>query len=417
MDRVTAWWGIAVLVFVLGCGSSGPAPQSPPGPPGPESSRPQPGGSDSDSASLQMPAESAAPAAAKSASPPPASVPAAAPAPVPASAPASAPAASAQPERSEPSASGQSEPPPAAGGGAAPGPDQLRSWAAALVGNDVSAREAASERLERVSVGGGQWLLSLLQDASPDVRRGAVFYWLDRFDPADAAVVAALAKRLSDPDASVRKLALTAAQRFPLDTIVQSLPQLTAMLGHPQESAESRAAAARLIGTLDAAAHDAVPALAKAAAADPDPAVRSACVLSICRAAPAADAVAALRQVLRQDSQANLRGLAATRLGKLGQATAAVAPELAEALADRDDGVRRKAADALALSGAAAVAPTMQKLQAPDVAVRRLAVFVLAKLGPDAKPALEALRKLQQDPDAEIKQLAELAVRRIEGTP
>jgi hypothetical protein len=42
-------------------------------------------------------------------------------------------------------------------------------------------------------------------------------------------------------------------------------------------------------------------------------------------------------------------------------------------------------------------------------------VFVLGKLGADAKPALESLRKLQQDPDAEVKQLAPLAVRRIEG--
>ena len=99
-------------------------------------------------------------------------------------------------------------------------------------------------------------------------------------------------------------------------------------------------------------------------AADPDPTVRSACLLSLCRVAPAEDAVAALRQVLRQDAQANLRGLAAMRLGKLGQAAAAAAPELAEALADRDEGVRRKAADALAVLGPAAVAPTMQKLDA-----------------------------------------------------
>ena len=57
----------------------------------------------------------------------------------------------------------------------------------------------------------------------------------------------------------------------------------------------------------------------------------------------------------------------------------------------------------------------MQKLDASDVDVRRLAVFVLAKLGADAKPALDSLRQLQQDSDAEVKQLAQLAVRRIEA--
>ena len=266
-----------------------------------------------------------------------------------------------------------------------------------------------------MSIAGPQPLLPLLQDASPDVRRGTVFYLLDRFDPADVAVVAALTKCLADQDASVRRLALSAAHRFPLDGIVQSLPQLIAMLSHPQESADSRAAAARLIGSLEKAALDAIPALVRAAGGDPDPTVRSACVLSVCRAAPAEDAVAALRPVLRQDSQANLRGLAAMRLGKLGEAAAAAAPELAAALADRDEGVRRKAADALALLGPAAVAPTMQKLDATDVGVRRLAAFVLGKLGADAKPALDALRKLQQDSDPEVKQLAELAVRRIEA--
>ena len=60
--------------------------------------------------------------------------------------------------------------------------------------------------------------------------------------------------------------------------------------------------------------------------------------------------------------------------------------------------------------------PAADKLEATDPGVRRLAVFVLGKLGADAKPALDALRKRLQDPDAEVKQLAELAIRRIEGT-
>lgn len=403
MDRVTGWWGIAVISFVLGCGSPEPGLQSSPSP--------ESGGApavqtapDSASPPTAPSAESPSPAAAESAAPP-------------AAAPAPAGEAASQPAATKPSGSGKPEPSPAAGATAGSSLDQLQSWMAALVGNDVKVREAASEKLDQVSSGSVQPLLPLLQDASPDVRRGTIFYLLDRFDPADAAVVAALTKCLTDQEASARRLALTAAQRFPLDGLIQSLPQLIAILSHPQESADSRAAAARLIGTLEGAAHDAVPALVRAAGGDPDPTVRSACVLSLCRAAPAEEAVAALRQVLRQDAEANLRGLAAMRLGKLGQATAAVTPELAEALADRDEGVRRKAADALAALGPAAVAPTMQQLTAPDVAVRRLAVFVLGKLGGDARPALDALRKLQQDPDAEVKQLAELAVRRIEGTP
>lgn len=410
MDRVTRWWGLAVLVFFLGCGPTGSAPPSPLSTGSPASSgtptvETAPGAT---SSPTPQPAESA-PAT------PPQSAPASPATGAPADRPASESSARNPAEAGKQNLSSAAATVPAAGTTAAPPLEQLQSWAAALVSNDVQTREAASEKLDQAVIAGAQPLVPLLQDASPDVRRGTVFYLLDRFDPADVAVVAALTKCLADQDASVRRLALSAAQRFPPEGLVTALPSLITIVSHPQASPDSRAAAARLIGSLEGAARDAIPALLKAATADPDPTVRSAGVLALCRAAPAKDAVAALRQVLRQDSQANLRGLAATRLGKLGQPAGAAAPELAESLADRDDGVRRKAADALVALGPPAVAPTMQKLAASDVAVRRLAVFVLGKLGADAKPALESLRKLQQDSDAEVQQLAQLAVRRIEG--
>ena len=243
MDRMTGWWGIAVLAFVVGCGSPGPAPGSSPAPSAPESSGP--------------PAVETAPGSASSATPPGVESP--------------SPAAAESAPTGEPPSQGlatkpsDSEKPEQAGANAAVPLEQLPSWAAALVGNDVQAREAASEKLDRVSIAGPQPLMPLLQDASPDVRRGTIFYLLDRFDPADAAVVAALAKCLTDQDAPVRRLALTAAQRFPLDGLVQWLPQLIEIMKHPQESADSRAAAARLIGTLEGAARKAVPALVRAA--------------------------------------------------------------------------------------------------------------------------------------------------------
>ena len=256
----------------------------------------------------------------------------------------------------------------------------------------------------------------MLQDASPQVRRGAIYYWLDRFDPADSEVVAALSRCLSDQDPAVRAIAMSAAQRFPAAVVAQVLPQLSAVLAERQNSTETRASAARLIGTLDAQGREAAGALAQAAGSDPDPPVRSACLLSLCRVAAADQAVPVLQQVLQKDAQAAVRGVAAVRLGKLGPPAAAAAPALADALADSDEGVRRKAADALAALGAAAVTPAVGKLEAADAGVRRLAVFVLGKLGATAKPALDALRKRLQDPDAEVKQLAELAIERIEGT-
>ena len=297
----------------------------------------------------------------------------------------------------------------------APTMDQWRAWATALAGSDVLAREAASERLDRAVAADPRPLWALLDDASPEVRRGAIFYWLDRFDPADADAVAALSQRLTDPDPAVRAIAISAARRFPPTALVQALPQLNLVLADHQGTAETRAAAARLIGTLEELGGQAVSTLTQAAGGDPDPSVRSACLLALGRVAEVKQAVAVLQEALRQDPHPNVRGLAATRLARLGPAAAEAASALAAALADSDEGVGRKAADTLVELGPAAVPPTVAQLDASEAATRRLAVFVLARLGASAKPAIEAVRGRLQDPDAEVRQLAEAAIRRIEA--
>lgn len=289
-----------------------------------------------------------------------------------------------------------------------------RTWAASLAGDDVVAREAAAAALERAAATDSQSLWKLLEDTAPEVRRGAVYYWLDRFDPADPRAVAALQRRLTDPDPAVRAIALSAARRFPPQALQETLPPLSRVLADRQGSAETRAAAARLIGTLDAQGRDAAAALAQAAAEDPEPSVRAACLLALCRVALADQAVAVLRQALQQDEHANVRGVAAVRLGKLRSASAAA--DLAAALADAEESVRRKAADALVELGPAAVTSTAAQLESADVGVRRLAVFVLGQLGADAQDAVAALRQRLQDPDSEVRQLAALAIRRIEQT-
>jgi len=182
MDRRIGWWGIAVLsVFgiVIGCGSPGPAPQSPSSAGSPESSGSPAAETAPGAASPAMPpeVESPPPAAAESA-------------PKPAAAPAPAGKSAAEAPVAQPSPSEKPEQPPVAAAGAADAvpPEQLQSWAVALVGNDVQAREAASEKLDQVSIAGLQPLLPLLQNASPEVRRGTVFFLLDRFDAANAAL-------------------------------------------------------------------------------------------------------------------------------------------------------------------------------------------------------------------------------------
>jgi len=292
---------------------------------------------------------------------------------------------------------------------------QWEAWAGALAGDDLVARQTAAEELDRLAADGGVSFVDALRHESPEVRRCAAFSLIDRFDPSDAMMVEAFTATLSDPDGPVRRMALSVAKRFPKDALVAAAPQLAATLENQNETAANRAAVARLIATLEADARTVLPKLLNAMRDDADKSVRSACLMAVSRVAEPDDAVAAFRQTLTDDADASVRGLAAVRLGRLGPVADAATADLANALEDGDDNVARKAADALVAIGAASVSSTAAKLTSPHANVRRLAVFVLGKLGPTASSALDELKKRLQDDDEEVRKLAELAIRRIEA--
>lgn len=319
------------------------------------------------------------------------------------------------PDRTTPSAPADGKPGPETAVAFGPTVAQWQAWAEALAGNDVAARQTAAEELDELATEGTVAFVDALRHESPDVRRCAAFYLIDRFDPSDAAMVQAFAGALSDPDGPVRRMALSVAKRFPKDALVTAAPQLATTLENQNETAANRAAVARLIATLEADARPVLPKLLSSMHDDPDKSVRSACLMAVSRVAEPEGAVKALRQTLTDDADASVRGLAAVRLGKLGPVAGAAVADLASAMEDRDEAMARKAADALIEIGAASVPPTTDRLTSTNPSVRRLAVFVLGKLGPAASPALDELRKRLQDDDQEVRKLAELAIRRIEG--
>lgn len=292
---------------------------------------------------------------------------------------------------------------------------QWQAWAEALSGNDAAARQTAAEELERLAADGAVAFVGALRDESPDVRRCAAFYLIDRFDPADAAMVQAFTAALSDTDGPVRRMALSVAKRFPKDALATAAPQLAVTLENQGETATDRAAVARLIATLEADARPVLPKLLKAMHDDPDKSVRSACLMAVSRVAEPADAVTAFRQMLTDDTDASVRGLAAVRLGRLGPVANVAAADLANAMEDSDDSVARKAADALVAIGSTTVSAAAAKLNSAEPKVRRLAVFVLGRIGPAASPALDGLKERLQDKDREVRLLAEMAIQRIEG--
>ena len=178
--------------------------------------------------------------------------------------------------------------------------------------------------------------------------------------------------------------------------------------------AENRAAVARLCGALKSAAAESLPAIESAAATDPDAKVRAACLAAGAQILAPEPSVAFLKKSLA-DREAAVRLVAAARLRQLGPAAAPGAKELADILADSDPGVAEAAAEALIRIGSPAVEPLAAQLVSGSTPARRLALACLAKLGPLARPVADQIEKCTQDPDPQVRQLAEAALMRLAG--
>jgi HEAT repeat protein len=105
-----------------------------------------------------------------------------------------------------------------------------------------------------------------------------------------------------------------------------------------------------------------------------------------------------------------VRCAAVTNLGRLGPEGKFAIAGLRQRLMDADPGVRSRAATALGEIGPAAVTELIQALALPDRFVRREAVWGLAKLGPEAAPAIPALARALADRDASVRKGAARAL-------
>ena len=105
-----------------------------------------------------------------------------------------------------------------------------------------------------------------------------------------------------------------------------------------------------------------------------------------------------------------VRSRAAENLARLGpQAKFAIFP-LSQRLRDADANVRCRAATALGEIGSAAVAELIHALSFPDANIRREAVWALAKMGPEAEPAVGALARVLADRDLAVRKGAARAL-------
>lgn len=271
--------------------------------------------------------------------------------------------------------------------------------------------EQAATDLEKLGPEALDRLWPLLKDASADVRRGAAFTLLGQIDPHSSDQATAFGALLDDQDATIRGLAVDAIKEFRREQQIAILPKLAEMLNAVREpKADNRAKTSRLLASLKSDAAAATDALGTAAAGDPDPKVRTACLVAIAQVAPPEQAAPLLARGL-SDGEAAVRQVAAARLRQLGPAATPAAKQLAAALAD--DSLRETAAETLILIGVAAVPTLAEQLTSQQADVRKYALACLAKIGPAAKDALPAVQKCLQDPDEGVRTIAAAAAARI----
>jgi HEAT repeat protein len=295
----------------------------------------------------------------------------------------------------------------------------LRELAARLIeptdGGGWRISEPAALELERLGTDAPAKLLPLMNDDKLEVRRGAAFHLLSSFDPASPAQVAAFTKALDDNDATIRGIGLQAVRQMSAADRDAANGYLLAMLD-PQAEPEpkNRAAFARFTGSLAEKGLPFARALAKAAVNDPDERVRSAAVFSLTQIAKPDDYLPTLKKGLA-DKQPAVRIVAAGRLKALGMQAQPAADALGKALSDPDERVRTTAAEALVKIGVLAIPVLGEQLGSPDVNARKLSLACLSSLGAAAKSELARIEKLQQDPDADVREAAKILVARLKS--
>jgi HEAT repeat protein len=128
-----------------------------------------------------------------------------------------------------------------------------------------------------------------------------------------------------------------------------------------------------------------------------------------------AQAVPLLMRALK-DHEGSVRKAATLALGNLGAAAKPAVPLLFELLGDAEDrDAARGALRQIDTVGPEAVPTLIKALESDDRSRRFFAVFFLGKLGPAAKDALPALKRLQQDDSGRFRGTLEKTIQSIEA--
>src|SRR5262245_7460215 len=194
------------------------------------------------------------------------------------------------------------------------------------------------------------------------------------------------------------------------------------------DDAPTRRRAIFAMGAMGAAASEAVPALAKLMLEDPDREIRNEAALALSKMDPASAAVVSQLGQALNDPEAAVRMNATMALFRLKKEASSTVPRLIEELKKVENHTNLNTftftlqeLTALTLGRASAgtadaVPALMEALQAADkVSLRKAIVRALGDVGPEAKAAVPALRKLLSTRNADLRETVEESLRSIEG--
>ena len=250
-------------------------------------------------------------------------------------------------------------------------------------------------------------LVELLKDESPQIRQSAVRILSGYGAPALPHMLVAL----KDVDAGVRQQALFGLQAIPGD-IKEALPALLPMLG--DNNINTRRITILLLGR---AGEEAVPHL-REALKDPAPNLRWTAASSLGNLGPAAKkAIPELIDLAVGDTNITVRRMSMF-------AVVRIQPEEVGPLFDKikkhpDDKIRQSAYQIFnfnkQIPAKVAVPILVDGLKDKIARIRQVCALNLGRFGPAAKSAIEPLTAALNDPDPQVRTLAQSALRQIQG--
>jgi HEAT repeat protein len=277
------------------------------------------------------------------------------------------------------------------------------AWALAKIDPENDARK-------RVAIA---QLAVALKSNQPSLRNAALFGLAD-LKPASGAVLPAMSEALHDPDKSVAGAALYAVAALGDPAI----PALTDAL----KRKELRPDAARILAQMGSRAKGAAPALVEIVRTDQDGHSQSEALMALGSTDADPKVVVPATIEALHSRREDVCSAACFALGRMGKPALAAVPELEKRLGDRDE------CGAMAAWALVRIAP-----DSPEVAHRLVPLFVkalnqceptvrieaaasLARMGPLAKDAIPALRRVSADNDKRV-HAAALAALSAVNTP